>query len=107
MNINAWFAEQCGVKYLNRHKAYGMLDPTQKDELGLYIKWDIKDPRCMQVVREKYKIGEIWSEAKGVWCCAVSACLDIDDGAGTGKTIPEAEYACYEAIYESMKRDKP
>ena len=99
MNINEWFAKQCGVKYLNRYKAYGMLDPTQKDELGLYIKWDIKDPRCMQVVREKFLLSTNMKEDGTAYCYEKGGY--VDEGNGWGDTIPKAEYACCEAIYEA------
>lgn len=82
-NINKYFAEQLGVQ------ANGLLIDSY------YADWTISDPRCREVIREKFGISTIVfdnGQARTTWKDYMS---DIK------RTIAEAEIACLTAIYEA------
>ena len=85
------FADKCGVPYKSAHWYGGH--------------FNIKDPRCREIIREKYKIDtlaiaeNLRPVTKHLW---ESYCFE-PAVKGTGKTIAEAEIACLEAIYEAEK----
>ena len=98
MTMNEWFAEQCGVEDI-LSGTYGADHYTVN---GRYINgtWDIKDPRCMQVVRERFSIAT--SHGINGWL-AMSYHTNSIVGHTMYPTIIQAEYACCVAIYEASK----
>ena len=95
MNIDEWFAEQCGVE-LGTNNADFIVYET---EVTYCYPWDIKDPQCREIVREKFSIETL--RKFGKWH-ADSLGFTFSKG---HETIAEAEIACLTAIYEA--RDKP
>jgi hypothetical protein len=95
MDINEWFAKKCGVTidsvgggYVFRGVFYGW-------------GWTIQDPRCREIIREKFKIDTCEEDSGlGKWCasCYINGVYRTE---GYGKTIAEAEIACLEAIYKA------
>jgi hypothetical protein len=88
--INQWYAEQVGVRITEVSSDYLLY----RNDETLWNEWTIKDPRCRQICREKYKIGvnydghKWWAESDGF----VSLVF--------GDSIEEVELSCLVAIYE-------
>jgi len=89
MNIqqaNKILADACGVEY-------SIFDGMYKWQGS---EWTIKDPRCREVVRWKFKLKTQF--LVGVWSCTTNDRL----GDFIGKTIAEAEIACMIKIAEEV-----
>ena len=110
--IDKWAAEQCGVEirgcvnpkscYKTKHYTHGL--PAD-------MVWTIQDPRCREIVRERFCIQTepvtAWNgncyEFAG-WRSYYWEDPDVVPEIETkGKTIAEAEIACITAIYEASK----
>ena len=95
--VNAYMAEKCGITKTN---AYGF--PMYESGAHLLEMFDIRDPRCREIVREKFGVSTI--KHNDQFECYV------DNGTGallrnSGKTIADAEIACITAIAESDNGD--
>jgi hypothetical protein len=98
MNIDRWFAKQCGVSILGggwRPRGYAAPISGQ---------WTIQDPRCREIVREKFKLDTLYVGAH-LWICRIGEPSKprSDDCYGEGLNLEEAELACLQAIYEASK----
>ena len=93
-DIDKWFAEQCGVDLEGFYGWFQMVDGEPAKE-GQH--WTIQDPRCREVIRDKFRIETIRVFDLQDWYAY------IDPFDGQGKTIAEAEIACCKAIYEAQK----
>jgi len=101
-DIDKWFADKCGIDTC--HNIYDNMDDN------LYISgsrgygiWSINDPKCREIIREKFALSMDAveydsSELRTDFCCD-SKVLDITGG--YYHSIKEAECACLLAIYES------
>ena len=99
MNIDKWCAEQCGVQI--EFVDYFSI-PTDHKNIrdGYQFTWTIFDPRCREIVREHFLIE--MCRVSGSWT-AFKYLIDEDASIeGHGKTIPEAEIECINAIYNQL-----
>ena len=110
-DIDNWFADQCGVE---TYDDFGVPYPEYyfiKDGREFQYLWTIHDPRCREVIREKFwlctnRAGNSTALMDGkYWICSSSnnQIRRIIKIGLRGKTIAEAEIACCEAIYEAQK----
>ena len=88
MDVNEWFAEQCGVSKAGSY--YWMEDASGTFE------FDIKDPRCMQVVRQHLLDNDWEFHYSKEGCGAMDAEL-------TQAYFAPTDYDCCVAIYEDLK----
>lgn len=98
-DIDKWFAEQCGVKCDYdpfNFKAWWEMEGQVK----LFYLWTIHDPRCREVIRERFFITTMPHNDRKQW---LSWASDIEGTTELGKTIAEAEIACCESIYEARE----
>ena len=108
-DINKFFADSCGIKISHsRYFSYPDFKSFRHEyKDGTYAKyiqdgnidmeWSIDDPRCREVIREKFKIRTVWNESDNVW----KAYTFTPFAEPNGRTIAEAEIACLKAIYEN------
>ena len=63
MNINEWTAKECGVDLGEYYQESGM---WECGDVAISGEWDIKDPRCREIVRERFCITttRAWVENK-------------------------------------------
>ena len=97
-DIDKWFADQCSVEIEGFYGWFQMIDGEPVKD-GQH--WTIHDPRCREVIREKFLIETytITNVDDSIGFGAESN----DFKRGSGKTIAKAEIACCEAIYEAQK----
>ena len=87
--VNKITARLCGVDVAT--KTWGYKEGNQ-----YYVNsdpWTISDPRCREIVREKFKLAT-YQHHEGAWLCT-NPMHKIES---FGKTIAEAEIACITAI---------
>lgn len=104
-DIDKWAAEKCGVRLLTEP---GLDEPDTITLYWLYwvhndnsynFKWTIKDPRCREKVRERFKISTNYFVTSDKYeSCSYE--LDGENTGYMGKTILKAEIACITAIHE-------
>ena len=93
-----WFAERCGIEQNVAPFFWYELDSTV-NHCG---RWDIRDARCREIVREKYRIQTRWIDGMFE---AYYASYDgeVTECWAEGGTIPDAEIACCLAIWREGK----
>ena len=96
--LNEWSASVCNVE-LHGHE-YIVYESDAGDKI--YAEWNLEDPRCMQVFREKFEIDtNCTNDSLGKWCAVLYRTGDDHITEGVGEKIHEAELACALAIYEA------
>ena len=98
-DIDKWFAEQCSVEIEGFYGWFQMIDGEPVKD-GQH--WTIHDPRCREVIREKFRLKTVWF-GTGWFCHMMDEFNSFADVTCRGKNIAEAETACCEAIYEAQK----
>ena len=100
--IDKWSAEQCGVEI--RQGFLNSLDGFFLNGGEYHYLWTLEDPRCMQIFREKFEIDTCCDNTSfGKWSSVSYRPGDEHILEGFGKTIPEAEMAVAQAIYEAIR----
>ena len=99
MNINEWYAKQCGV--LTSPKVWGYYD--DENLISILDEWTIEDSRCREIIREKFGLTTV--KANDTWLCMFHR-KDKDPITRHGKSLPEAEIKCLKAIYEVRQDDE-
>ena len=102
--LNKWSAEVCGIE-TEINDEYPELDDNIYWNNGSDI-WNIEDPRCMQVFREKFEIDTCAENSNiGKWCCTIAPLSITDNNCheSYGKTIREAELACAWTLMGALK----
>jgi hypothetical protein len=99
MDINEWFADQCGVKITEAGEDGCFYRKASWSKAGAVIEdeWTLYDARCVQVVREKFGICTVYRSDKKTYACHMSN----QHEQGFGKTISEAEISCLHNIYNN------
>ncbi len=99
-DINKWYADKCGVTeeinadegdfcwYTDTHITYGG-------------KWTISDPRCREIIREKFSVDTNYDRYSNLWEAMTYDNEDDPIFISTGATIAEAEKSCLQEIYEA------
>jgi len=104
MNIeiaNKMMADACGVEETHRYMngsgsaTFGWLDNGK----FIHGKWTIEDPRCCQIVREKFKIITTPTTDSHMWLSGVNS-----SRYSTGKTIADTEIAAILSICEELTK---
>jgi hypothetical protein len=104
-DINEWYADKCGVIFTEYEQT--VVDGSDEkitlkfagyrtDSFECKDSWTIQDPRCREIIREKFNIQT--QQLVGEW---MVICAGIPTQITSGKTIAEAEIACLEAIYKA------
>ena len=95
-DIDKWFADICGIHiFSNNHRLPIELWTTPD---GWVCLWLISDPRCREIIRERFNLSTLNRNAKeGKWGCGDEKSKLV----GHGKTIKEAEVTCLKAIYDA------
>ncbi len=104
-DINKWYADKCHIaldfiKYSGEpeHKRYEHFfyigDKLEVNDRS--YPWDISDPRCREIIREKFQIINNY-DGLGTWIAETFTGL----GFSAKGTIAEAELSCLQAIYEA------
>ena len=100
-DIDKWFADKCGIVFNKSRDEFGIDIDIKSRITNLNIVgdtiWSIQDPRCMEVIREKFKIETLYGYAEESWFAESERKADK----GRGKTIEDAEIATCKAIYEA------
>ncbi len=103
-DINQYFADKCGVNTCVGDPSYAIPLPYWYhlvSGIKYLYKWDISDPRCREIIREKYGLATDRFR-EGNWSSFPrNIVTDAIKYMGNGETIPEAELACLQAIYEA------
>jgi len=101
-DINKFYAEKCGVTT----RINNIKELCFQTEWGNYTVWTIQDPRCREIIRERFKLDTllgIRSKSLNTWVCErLSDSGNLICG-GKGKTIAEAEIACLTEIYNNER----
>lgn len=112
MNINEWAAKECyedeRFSEVMAFKITGLTDVPKEALVGRYtffadgkwIEWNIKDPRCREIVREHFNMQTMWGDVED-WESMASH-DDFGNFSADGKTIAEAEIAAIEEIYAEV-----
>ena len=98
MNIDKWFAEKCGV-----HDGFKSCISWVYGINQYNYEWTISDPRCREIIREKFKTHTYWDTDMFVCHYSKNGITDKNSITDYGKTIAEAEIACLTAIYEAKR----
>ncbi len=97
--IDKWLAGQCGVWIDAGYWIHNSIEFRGQ--------WTIQDPRCREIVRERFKIETYPTHDESAWTSTApkepNSGSNVYEYEAEGKTIPEAEIACITAIYEAMK----
>ena len=80
--MNQWFADECHIE----------------DD------FDITDPRCREIVREKFRICTSPTHPNMFYARAYRAPSTVIQNSTRAKTIESAELACLVAIYEGREK---
>ena len=106
-DIDEFYAEKCGVELytsreINEQGYYWYARESPNIEYG--FEWIIQDPRCREIIRERFKIDteyyeEVWYSSQRL----KTPHYDFNNAQGKGKTIAESEINCITAIYEAEK----
>jgi hypothetical protein len=92
-DINEFYAEKCRVELWTN--LYGF-SGYNHDGGNKGHPWAIQDPRCREIIREKFNVQT--QLLSGEWCGVAAGLPTIIE---FGKTIAEAEIVCLEAIYKA------
>jgi hypothetical protein len=101
-DINEFFAEKCDV-LITTYNYHGFDLPAFIYKGVKEYKWTIQDPRCREIIRERFKVDTEYYE--DIWYCTSHS----DDAMliqAAGKTIAESEINCITAIYEAMENEQ-
>ncbi len=106
MEINEWLAKECGAEI----KPVLYMLPTihryyWENNGGANAGWDYKDPRCMAVIREHFKLCTDLISNDCEWMSQPDRMLEF---IGMGKSPHLAEIACVEEIFNKRgESDEP
>ena len=98
-DINEFFASKCNVyvtEGLNNVAPSWLFYDTEGNCITILDRWDITDPRCRELCRERFKISTTWDNFHKVYLCFCSELLDSYHG----ETIAEAECRALQAIFD-------
>jgi len=102
--VNKLMADACGIE-IETNDEYPDLDKSlyYQDSSGFEYNWTIEDPRCREVIRDKFEIvtfpfeGNVWK--------SFTLPFDLVAAENFSKTIAEAEIACIMAICEELENN--
>ena len=116
--VNAYMAEKCGIKISGgKYFVYNYFKMFRSDyKEGTYanhiqdadidMEWTIQDPRCREIVREKFSITTKYTPPNEYgWMSYKDDDTDGIKPFSKGGTPAEAEIACITAIAESDNGD--
>ncbi len=97
-NINKWYADKCGIELIEHFSEILYTSPMDDN---VNDTWTISDPRCREIIREKFRITTmIACNVLYVSFLMPFDLIGIYENA-CFKTIEEAELALLQAIYEA------
>mgnify|MGYP000291669257 CR=1 FL=1 len=88
---NKLMADRCAIRQSANGWCIGDSFPIWNES-----KWTIEDPRCREIIREKFKLNtyNVMTEKWKSW---------VGEFKGEGKTIAEAECECIKAICKGIE----